>query len=164
VSFERTIPHRPRALLRATERHLYANALHPHADDLSGVPGPWDLEVLMGHRYLLLVSYRRDGIPVPTPVWFAAAGVRVVIRSAASDGKIKRIRNQPTVRIAPCSLRGRAFSAPMLGRARILEPDEEEQAEQTLRASLGLQRRLYNLLRQPLLDALYVEVRDQRPG
>ena len=58
--------------LRALERRFYSRLLHPAADDLSHAPvAPWDTRLLEGHHYCLLVSYRRDGRPVPTPVWFA---------------------------------------------------------------------------------------------
>jgi hypothetical protein len=59
-------------LLRRVERRLYANALHSRADTLTNRRlEPWNLAAFAGHRYCLLVTYRQDGTPVPTPVWFA---------------------------------------------------------------------------------------------
>ena len=61
-----------------------------------------------GEHYLSLETMRRDGTGVRTPVWFAAdeAG-RLYIYSRADAGKVKRIRLNGAVRIAPCTMRGR---------------------------------------------------------
>lgn len=59
-----------------------------------------------GERYLSLESRRRDGTPVRTPVWFAGQGDRLYLYSVADSGKVKRVRRDGRVRIAPCDLRG----------------------------------------------------------
>ena len=74
-------------------------------------PPPSDaMRAIAGARYITLESYRRDGQPVRTPLWFASApdaGAPVFfIYSTADSFKIKRIRRNPTVRIAACDLRG----------------------------------------------------------
>jgi PPOX class probable F420-dependent enzyme len=55
------------------------------------------LDPLRGHKYALLVTFRRNGDPVPSPVWIAvdAAG-RAYTQTGAKSGKVKRIRNDPT--------------------------------------------------------------------
>lgn len=151
--------------LRALERRFYAQLLHPQADDLAGAPVvPWDPQVLNGHHYCVLVSYRRDGRGVPTPVWFAPRGRAIVIRSAASDGKVKRIRRQMSVKVAPCDLRGRVQGPALEGRARLLHGQEAQEAEAALSAAHGLRRRIYQALRDPLLDPAYIEVAPPRNG
>jgi PPOX class probable F420-dependent enzyme len=145
--------------LRAIERRLYARFLHPGTSDLgTAAVVPWDPRVLDGHHYCVLVSYRRDGRAVPTPVWFARRGDAIVIRSAASDGKIKRIRHDGRVKLAPCDVRGRVLGPALLGDARILGGSEAEAAEHALARAHGLRRRIYRLLRDPVLDPAYIEV------
>lgn len=52
--------------------------------------------------YLSLETYRRNGEPMRTPVWFVRDGDRLYIRTIANSGKVKRLRNNPRVRIAFC--------------------------------------------------------------
>ena len=66
-----------------------------------------------GAKYLNLEIFRKTAIGVPTPVWFArdvsrnAPTITVFyIYSEADAGKVKRIRNNPKVRVAPCTVRG----------------------------------------------------------
>ncbi|MGH8596900.1 MAG: pyridoxamine 5'-phosphate oxidase family protein, partial [Gammaproteobacteria bacterium] len=69
---------------------------------------PFDLK---NTRYVSLATYRRDGREVRTPVWVAAAGDCHYVFSAGDAGKVKRLRVNPRVRLAACSLRGDIQSA-----------------------------------------------------
>jgi PPOX class probable F420-dependent enzyme len=114
---------------------------------------------LFGHRYILLVTTRRDGGLIATPMWFAAEGERrLVLRSGATDPKLKRIRHNAHVKIAACDVRGRPLGAPMEARARILRHSERDPAELLLKRTLGWQRSLYNFFRAPLLPMSYIEI------
>ena len=67
-----------------------------------------------GRRYCTVVSFRRDGAPVATPVWFGAATTaRCYFRSLAESYKIRRIRANPRVLVAPCTRRGRPTGSPL---------------------------------------------------
>lgn len=148
-----------RQSLRAAEQRLYRSLRSETAFSAISAPRvPWSVSELSAHPFCSVVSWRRDGRGVPTPVWFAITGERIVFRSAASDGKIKRIRRERDVLVCACSLRGRPLSPTMAGRARLLDEAEWSAAEAALRARYGVQRRLYALLRDPLLEAAYVEV------
>ncbi len=107
------------------------------------VPPEQRFESLRGHSYCLLTTFRRSGEPVPTPVWFGLADGRLYLRSEAAVGKVRRIRNNPRVRVAPCTLRGRPLGPPAEGRARVLAPNESQRAERAIAANYGLFRRLY---------------------
>ena len=58
------------------------------------------------NKYLSLATYRKSGVLVLTPVWFAASGGKLYVFSEAKAGKVKRLRNSPRARIAPCDVRG----------------------------------------------------------
>ena len=75
-------------------------------------------EHLRGHKYCLLVTYKRSGEPVPTPVWFGLGDGELYVRSEADVAKVKRIRNDSRVRVAPCTVRGKPLGPPAEGRAR----------------------------------------------
>lgn len=58
------------------------------------------------HKYISLETYRRSGEGVRTPVWFVESGNRLYVSTPASTGKIKRLRNNPKVKVAICDIRG----------------------------------------------------------
>lgn len=57
-------------------------------------------------KYLSLETYRKTGSPVQTPVWFAESDGVFYVYTEARAGKVKRIRNNPSVKIVPCDMRG----------------------------------------------------------
>ncbi|QIJ66194.1 PPOX class F420-dependent oxidoreductase [Streptomyces sp. JB150] len=57
-------------------------------------------------KYLLITSYRRNGTGVGTPVWVVEDEGALGVWTAADSWKVKRIRANPSVRIAPCDVRG----------------------------------------------------------
>ena len=62
---------------------------------------------LSEEKYVSLTTYRRNGDPVATPVWIAPlAGGRAGFTTAADSGKVKRIRANPSVTLAPSDIRG----------------------------------------------------------
>ena len=71
--------------------------------------GTQGFAALRGHKYCLLVTYRRSGEPVPTPVWFGLdeAGDALYVRTESRAGKVKRIRANPRVLVGPASARGK---------------------------------------------------------
>ena len=98
-----------------------------------------------GAKYLNLETFRRTGIGVRTPVWFAqdvlhstSAITVFYIYSEAGAGKVKRIRNNPNVRIAPCTMRGDVRGVWINGSARICGDDEAAHGQQLLTQKYGL--------------------------
>ena len=77
-------------------------------------------------KYLSLETYRRSGVGVRTPMWFAATadGACLYVYSAADSGKAKRLRRSGAVKIAPCNIRGEITGDWVAGQARIVGPDE----------------------------------------
>ena len=43
-------------------------------------------------KYLSVISYKRDGTSVATPVWFVEEDGRLLVGTGAASGKVKRIR------------------------------------------------------------------------
>jgi hypothetical protein len=61
----------------------------------AGLAGTVDnFAALTGEQYALLVTFRRSGEPVPTPVWFGLHEGRVYVESLADAGKVKRLRDR----------------------------------------------------------------------
>ena len=74
-------------------------------------------------KYVNLRSFRRDGSPVDTPVWFAALDGRVVIFTDGTSYKVKRIRRNAKVELARCDARGGLLGPWLPGEARTVESD-----------------------------------------
>jgi PPOX class probable F420-dependent enzyme len=149
-----------RARLRSIETHVYRHLRDPRAAQIADTPPvSWRDTDFLGHPYCLLVTFRKTGEPVPTPVWFALGDGEIFIRSGASDGKLKRIRRDPRVLVAPCTFRGRPLGPPVVGEASILTGAKARAAEGALRRRFGLRRRMYRAVRDPTLDVAYLAVR-----
>lgn len=72
---------------------------------------PADFRIFDGQKYLSLETYRKSGVGVRTPVWFAAdpqggSPPNLYVYTIGNSGKVKRIRNNPAVKVAPCDMRG----------------------------------------------------------
>jgi len=129
--------------LAAVSNRFYLRIRHPDAWRRATADGEGSFEALRGHKYCLLVTFRRSGEPVPTPVWFGLAEGRLYARSEAKVGKVKRIRNDARVLVAPCTVRGKPLGPATEGRARVLAREDEPRAEAALGSNYGLGRRLY---------------------
>src|ERR1700752_4995680 len=102
-------------------------------------------------KYLNLETWRKTGKPVATPVWFAEENGTLYIYSLANAGKVKRIRNNPKVRIVPCDMRGNPKGEWVEAKARILDERGATLGHQLLTRKYGWMKRIgdaFNQLRQ----------------
>jgi uncharacterized protein len=83
-------------------------------------------------KYISLVTFRKNGAAVATPVWFGQENDRLYVMTRSDMGKFKRIRNNPKVRIAPCNMRGRVIGPESSATARILPESEFASARATI--------------------------------
>jgi len=96
--------------------------------------------------YLNLATFRRSGAAVETPVWFAAHADRLYVFTEGDAGKVKRLRANPSIRVAPCSVRGRPKGAWLPGRARRVDDAATiAAAYRALRRKYGFQMWLLDL-------------------
>jgi uncharacterized protein len=139
---------------------FYDRMRHRDAFRVAREPGEAeDLEALRGHHYCLMVTFKRSGEPVPTPVLFGLADGKLYLRTEPTVGKIKRLRNDPRVRVGPCNWRGKPLGPMADGTARVVSVSENEDAYDALRANYTFGQRLYEsgLDRLPI-EIVYVEV------
>jgi uncharacterized protein len=102
---------------------------------------------LRKQKYINLTTFRRSGAAVATPVWFVAIDTTLYVYSDAAAGKVKRIRNNPQVEVAVCTMLGRVNGPTISGVARIVtDPQEQARAKAALDAKYWLARRLLSLL------------------
>jgi len=91
-------------------------------------------EAFAGHKYLNLETFKKNGESVRTPVWFAAdpsvpldsSGAKLFVYTVGVSGKVKRIRNNRRVKIAPCTAGGKLLGDWVEARAEIVAGAEAE--------------------------------------
>ena len=97
-------------------------------------------ETFAKHKYLNVETFKKSGEGVKTPVWFAAdpsvpldtSAAKLFVYSIGVSGKMKRIRNNPRVRIAPCTAGGKLLGDWVEARAEIVTGAEAEKGMQLL--------------------------------
>ena len=140
---------------RASSRFYDAIRSSKAQDDQATVSG---FAHMRGHKYALLVTYKRSGEAVPTPVWFGVDDQgRAYVRTGKLAMKLKRISNNPNVKLAPATVRGKPVGPFAAGTARVVDAAEEEHAERAVQSNYGLFRRLYEGSAGSM-DAFYIEI------
>ena len=56
--------------------------------------------------FIQLTTFRKNGLPVPTPVWVVRDGDAISAFTPAGAGKLKRLRHTSRVTVQACSRRG----------------------------------------------------------
>lgn len=106
---------------------------------------------LAGEKYINLETYRKNGRGVRTPVWFVESGGGdgsiLYVRTSDDTGKYKRIRNNPSVQIASCDMRGSVKGSWVKGEARIANEEEKLKAFKMLEKKYGMIYKMTRMLR-----------------
>lgn len=96
---------------------------------------------LQSATYINLTTFRKNGTPVPTPVWFVLdEDGQLYVWTEAESGKVKRLRANGRAQIAPSDSRGNPQGPFVAARGRILAD------ETAAREVLARFRRKYGLL------------------
>lgn len=97
-------------------------------------------------RYVNLETFKKDGTGVKTPVWAAPLDGRLVVFTDGTSYKVKRLRRDPRIRVAPCDVRGNLKGDWRDGTGRILEDaGEKARAMAALRRKYGWQIRVLDV-------------------
>jgi uncharacterized protein len=127
--------------------------------EIADAPRTGSVESVRAHKRTLLITYRSNGAPVPTPVWAAEAGGRLYVRTERASGKVKRLRKDARVLVAPCTVRGKPLGLPFEATGRLLAAHEEPLAERALAARYGLGRALFEWTMDRMhIDMGYLEI------
>jgi PPOX class probable F420-dependent enzyme len=92
------------------------------------------LDPFVEQRTVLLSSFRRDGTSVGTPVNIAVEDDHAFIRSFDAAWKVKRMRGNPVVEVAPSTFGGSPRGPATRFRARRLEGSEAAHAARLIEA------------------------------
>jgi PPOX class probable F420-dependent enzyme len=91
-------------------------------------------------RYISLATFRKTGVAVYTPIWFAEEGDKIYFMTNSKLGKVKRLRNNPQVKIAPCTIRGKITGPEFSATARILPVEDSARVRSAIKAKYWLAR------------------------
>ena len=118
------------------------------------------------HNYLNLETFRKNGAGVRTPVWFAAdpsvdirsRNAKIYIYTVGNMGKVKRVRNNPRVKIAPCNRTGVLQGDWIDANAKVVEGAEAERGLKLLTQKYFLKRvfDLFAMFRKTQRDVLVI--------
>lgn len=126
---------------------------------IAEVPRTGTPEALRAHKRTLLATFRRSGVVVATPVWAAESDGCFYVRSERTAGKMKRLRNDPRVLVAPCTVRGKPLGAPLEATASVVDSEREWIAEQALVSRYGLGRAIFEWTFDRMrIDMCYLEI------
>lgn len=109
---------------------------------------------ISGEKYISLATFRKNGAAVHTPVWFGEENGKLYVMTRSDSGKYKRIRNNPQVKIAACTMRGKITGPEFAARARLLPQQDWARARGTI-------KRKYWMARIPFLwskQNVYLEI------
>jgi uncharacterized protein len=97
-------------------------------------------------KYLNLETFRKSGVGVKTPVWFVQEGEVLYVRTIADSYKVKRIRNNPQVNIAPCKMDGKLLGDWIQAEAHEMNGEEiDRKVDRLLDKKYGLMKKLFTM-------------------
>jgi len=79
-------------------------------------------------KYMNIETYRRSGEGIRTPVWFVESGGLLFLLTRADSGKVKRLRRDAQVKVAPCKMNGDLTGDWMPGEATFVESEDSANA------------------------------------
>ena len=98
-------------------------------------------------EFLSLETYRKNGQTIKSPMWFAQDNDALYLWTMADTSKVKRIRNNPHVNIAPCKRMGAVTGEWMTAHATIDDsPIVVAQVEAMLLKKIGLFFRIFRFI------------------
>lgn len=109
-----------------------------------------DLDARFHGKYVSLTSFKRDGTGVATPVWFVIEDGRLFVQTDGESFKVRRIRHDQNVTVAPCSASGRTRAPTVSATAEILPAGELEH----VRGLLARKYRIDRILILPIYWAV----------
>ncbi|MDE1844420.1 MAG: PPOX class F420-dependent oxidoreductase [Thaumarchaeota archaeon] len=96
-------------------------------------------------KYLNLETYRKNGQPVRTPVWFVIDNGIIYVTTPSTTGKVKRLNHSKNVRIVPSNIKGKPMGDWVDATAYFANESESSQAIKLRKKKYGLMAKLIGL-------------------
>ena len=102
-------------------------------------------DALADEGFILLTTFRKSGVGVPTTVWVARDGDALLVTTPRGSGKVKRLRNDDRVEMTSSSRFGKVDDdAPTVsGTAEVLDDDDaRRRTNEVMQEKYGLEYRV----------------------
>ena len=106
------------------------------------------LDQFLDQKYINLETYKKDGTPIRTPVWFVIHNDLIYVITREKTGKVKRLKNNHDVRIVTCSFNGEPKNQWIKGKAEKITGEEADKAIKLRKKKYGISASLVGLLRK----------------
>jgi hypothetical protein len=103
------------------------------------------LAQLADHKYINLETYKKSGQAVRTPVWFVIDNDQIFVTTRPTTGKVKRIKNNQSVKIMPCGMKGEPKGEWIEGMVRFADEAETENAVKLRNKKYGMRAKLVGM-------------------
>ena len=100
------------------------------------------LDQFLDQKYINLETYKNDGTPIKTPVWFVIDNDLIYVITRDSTGKVKRLKNNQDVQIVSCSFKGEPKNEWIKGKAEKITGKEADTAIKLRKKKYGMFARL----------------------
>lgn len=110
-------------------------------------------------KYINIETYKKNGMGVRTPVWFIIHQGLIYFRTDKKSGKVKRLKNNPHVKIAPCDIRGNIKKEWLDGKAHFANSEESSIVYSMIGKKYGVKAKLVRIVnrirgKRPLVLAI----------
>jgi len=113
-------------------------------------------------QFINLETFRKTGEGVRTPVWFAQDGSTLYVWTDGTSGKAKRIRRNPSVKIAPSTSSGKPLGEFVSAQARVYTQDTPvyQRGNHLMDKKYGLQKKFFEWMgRKRKADRVVIEIK-----
>jgi uncharacterized protein len=119
-----------------------------------------EMTTLGDERFVALTTFKRNGEGVATPMWIGRYGADLFVWTPADSWKVKRVRNNPRVLLAPSNRFGKVRDAgvpPLEGTAQVVDDQATlDRLQDELRRKYGFGYRIVMLVEK-------IAARGQKP-
>ncbi len=103
------------------------------------------MDIFANEKYIALETFRKNGNPVSTPVWFVEFDNLIWVITRELTGKVKRIRNNNKVNVATSNFSGKPKSKWFSGKATLIQGDLAEKAITLRNKKYGIMAKLIGI-------------------
>jgi hypothetical protein len=100
------------------------------------------IQNLHSQKYISLETYKKNDQSVRTPVWFVIHSNLIYVITRKETGKVKRIKNNPHVKISPCTFNGKSTGKWISGTAMKVEGEESKIAIELRKKKYGFMEKI----------------------
>lgn len=100
------------------------------------------MENLHSEKYISLETFRKNNRPIRTPVWFVIENDLIYVITREKTGKVKRIKNNPHVKISPCTFTGKITGNWISGTAKRVIGNESKRAIELRKKKYGFKTKI----------------------